>query len=106
MSIERSAEMRYGEQIFEIDVALDDLDWDAASLVDQIEDRFHRRHEELYTYASRDQELVFVNARIAAVGEVSLRGHDERPAPSSAAFPPRSTRQPFFAPRQHVPVDP
>src|SRR5258707_2289453 len=58
MTIERSAEMRYGEQIFEINVALDDLDWDAASLVDAIEDRFHRRHEELYTYASRDQEVV------------------------------------------------
>jgi len=51
-TIERSAEMRYGEQIFEIDVALDDLDWDAASLVDGIEDRFHRRHEELYTYVT------------------------------------------------------
>ena len=52
VSIERSAEMRYGEQIFEIDVSLNDLDWNAADLVDQIEDRFHRRHEELYTYAS------------------------------------------------------
>src|SRR5215813_12882208 len=35
--IERSAEMRYGEQIFEIDVSLDGLDWSAASLVDAIE---------------------------------------------------------------------
>ena len=76
VSIERSAEMRYGEQMFEIDVALNDLDWDAADLVDQIEDRFHRRHEELYTYASRGQEVVFVNARVAAVGEVSQRGKD------------------------------
>src|SRR4051794_4455026 len=52
VSIERSAEMRYGEQIFEIDVALTDLDWNSADLVEQIEQRFHRRHEELYTYAS------------------------------------------------------
>ena len=29
LSIERSAEMRYGEQIFEIDVSLDGLDWNA-----------------------------------------------------------------------------
>ena len=36
MTIERSAEMRYGEQIFEIDVNLDDLDWNAASLVDAL----------------------------------------------------------------------
>ena len=74
IAIERSAEMRYGEQIFEIDVSLDGLDWNAADLVDQIEDRFHARHEELYTYASPGQEVVFVNARVAAVGEVAQRG--------------------------------
>src|SRR6202035_1975470 len=39
VTIERSAEMRYGEQIFEIDVALNDLDWNAADLADQIEGR-------------------------------------------------------------------
>jgi N-methylhydantoinase A len=104
MTIEPSAEMRYGEQIFEIDVTLDDLDWDAATLVDQIEDRFHRRHEELYTYASRDQEVVFVNARVAAVGEVSRRGQDQRPAPSAEACAPRTTRQAFFGQWREVPV--
>src|SRR6476659_3560091 len=96
ISVERSAEMRYGEQIFEIDVALNDLDWNAAGLVDRIEERFHRRHEELYTYASRDQEVVFVNARVAAIGEVSQRGQDTRPSPSAAACAPRGTRQAWF----------
>src|SRR5438874_4376038 len=74
IAIERSAEMRYGEQVFEIDVPLNDVDWSKADLVDQIEERFHRRHEELYTYASPGQEVVFVNARVAAVGQVSKRG--------------------------------
>ena len=96
MTTERSAEMRYGEQIFEIDVALDGLDWNSPSLIDAIEDRFHRRHEELYTYASRDQEVVFVNARVAAIGEVSRRGQDLRPAPSAAACAPRGKRQAWF----------
>lgn len=104
ITTERSAEMRYGEQIFEIDVALDGLDWNAASLVDQIEDRFHRRHEELYTYASRDQEVVFVNARVAAVGEVAQRGQDAKPVPSAAACAPRGTRQAWFGEWRDVPV--
>ena len=104
MTTERSAEMRYGEQIFEIDVALDGLDWRAASLVDQIEDRFHRRHEALYTYAARDQEVVFVNARVAAVGEVSQRGQDARPAPSAAVCAPRGARQAWFGQWREVPV--
>jgi N-methylhydantoinase A len=84
IAVERSAEMRYGEQIFEIDVSLNGLDWEGESLVDRIEDRFHRRHEELYTYASRDQEVVFVNARVAAVGEVAHAAQAAEPTPSAA----------------------
>lgn len=68
--IERSAEMRYGEQIFEIDVDLNGIDLNVSDLVEQIEQRFHQRHEDLYTYASPDQEAVFVNARLGVVGDV------------------------------------
>jgi N-methylhydantoinase A len=102
IATERSAEMRYGEQIFEIDVPLDDIDWDAGSVVDQVEDRFHRRHEELYTYASRGQEVVFVNARVAAIGKVATHGEGVRPA-SSAVCVPR-TRRAFFGGWREVPV--
>jgi N-methylhydantoinase A len=104
IAVKRSAEMRYGEQVFEIDVSLDGLGWDDPSLVDQIEDRFHRRHEELYTYASRDQEVVFVNARVAAVGEVPQMGQAEKLAPSTVACAPRSTRKALFGEWIDVPV--
>ena len=102
--IERSAEMRYGEQIFEIDVPLNDLDWEAASLVDEIEERFHRRHEELYTYASRGQEVVFVNARVAAVGEVSQRTERAKSAPQASICSPQGKRQAFFGAWREIPV--
>jgi N-methylhydantoinase A len=102
--VERSAEMRYGEQIFEIDVGLDGLDWNDAKLVDRIEDRFHRRHEELYTYASRDQEVVFVNARVAAVGEVAQTEEAAKSAPSIGDAVPRSKRRAFFGEWIDVPV--
>src|SRR5882757_5819291 len=104
VSIERSAEMRYGEQIFEIDVSLDDLDWNAANLVDEIEGRFHRKHEELYTYASPGQEVVFVNARVAVVGAVAPGDQDTRPASASGVCVPRGTRQAFFGGWREVPV--
>ncbi|MDI1262083.1 MAG: hydantoinase/oxoprolinase family protein [bacterium] len=104
IAIERSAEMRYGEQIFEIDVSLDGLDWHAPDLVEKIEDRFHARHEELYTYASRGQEVVFVNARVAAVGEVARLDSDVKPESSSGACAPRGTRQAFFGGWRDVPV--
>jgi len=102
--IERSAEMRYGEQIFEIDVSLDGLDWDSASLVDAIEERFHRRHEELYTYSSPGQEVVFVNARVAAVGEVAQRGEGAKAAPQASACKPIGTRQAWFGGWRDIPV--
>ena len=95
IAIQRAAEMRYGEQIFEIDVALDDVDWNAPSLVRDIEDRFHRRHEELYTYASRDQDVVFVNGRVAAVGAVP-RVAQPQLAAATAPCAPREKRQACF----------
>ena len=95
ITVQRAAEMRYGEQIFEIDVPLDDVDWSAPSLVRDIEDRFHRRHEELYTYASRDQDVVFVNARVAAVGAVPRADQPELPA-ATAACAPRGRRPAYF----------
>lgn len=64
---ERHADMRYGEQIFEIEVDLGGLDWGATGMLDTVTERFHRRHEELYTYSSPGQEVVLVNARVAAV---------------------------------------
>jgi N-methylhydantoinase A len=102
--IERSAEMRYGEQIFEIDVALNDLDWASDDIVDRIEERFHHRHEELYTYASPDQEVVFVNARVAAIGIIPKGANASRNEPALSACVPSGKRKAFFGAWQEVPV--
>jgi N-methylhydantoinase A len=104
VKVERSAEMRYGEQIFEIDVPLDGVDLDSTSLISEIEDRFHRRHEELYTYASRDQEVVFVNARVAAIGAVAAPAAAGKAVTSSAPCTARSHRKAFFGQWIDVPV--
>src|SRR4051812_17470233 len=82
----RSADMRYGEQVFEITVPLDDVDWSAADPLPQIVERFHRSHEALYTYAMPDQESVLVNARVTVSGilEELPREPDLPPGPSAA----------------------
>src|SRR5262249_9559706 len=67
----RSVDMRYGEQVFEITVDLDGVDWSRADPLPQIVELFHRRHEELYTYFLPDQETVLVNARVAVAGILS-----------------------------------
>ena len=66
--ISRSADMRYGEQIYEVDVSLDDVDFSDDDLMKSISDRFHKRHEELFTYSLPDQDAVLVNGRLAAIG--------------------------------------
>jgi N-methylhydantoinase A len=70
ISVCRAADMRYGEQIFEITVPLDGLDLNAPDLIERVIERFHWRHKELYTYSAPDQEVVLVNARLAVVGEL------------------------------------
>lgn len=102
--IERSAEMRYGEQIFEIDVDLDGLDLDSEDAVQKIEARFHRRHEDLYTYSSPGQEVVFVNARVAAVGDVPRIAETNAPETEVGAPVPKSRRKVYFAQQTEVPV--
>jgi N-methylhydantoinase A len=104
LAIERSAEMRYGAQVYEIDVPLDGVDWQAATLAEEIENRFHDRHEELYTYASRDQEAVFVNARVSAIGRVAPGEQARRSLASSGRCAPRSMRKAFFGAWREVPV--
>ena len=63
--------MRYGEQIFEINVPLDGVDLTRPTC-GRHRRRFHRRHEELYAYSAPGQEVVIVNARVAVVGQLPV----------------------------------
>jgi N-methylhydantoinase A len=101
--IERSADMRYGEQIFEVSVCLDAIDWAAPDLLAQLAQAFHRRHQELYTYALPDQEAVLVNARVAVIGE--LADLPQEPSlPSRPPAPARGERQVHLGSWQVVPI--
>jgi N-methylhydantoinase A len=106
IGVRRSVDMRYGEQIFEIQVSLDGIDFDAGSrrggtkaggagrfdLMDEVVDRFHRRHEELYTYSARGQDVVLVNARLAVIGRLPALPAEHAPPGRSAARVPRRRR--------------
>ena len=93
--VRRSADMRYGEQIFAIAVKLDELGWSHGDLVQQMAEAFHLRHEELYTYALRDQETVLVNARVAVTGELPALP-TEPPRVSSAPASPGLQRRSYL----------
>jgi N-methylhydantoinase A len=85
ITLHRFADMRYGEQVFEIPVSLDDVDWRSPALAADVTERFHAAHERLYTYALRDQDVVVVNARLSVIGrlpqvEASAAGTPDRDA--------------------------
>ncbi|MGK7865086.1 hydantoinase/oxoprolinase family protein [Falsiroseomonas sp. E2-1-a4] len=94
-AIRRSADMRYGEQVFEIGVPLDAVDWDAAALPARIAESFHARHEALFTYALRGEEVVLVTARVAAIGR--LPALPVQPLPDQPAATPVAQRLAFVA---------
>jgi len=91
VDVRRSVDMRYGEQTFEIQVPLDGVDVEAKDLMEQVVERFHTRHEELYTYSAPGQDVVLVNVRAAVIGRLpALPAEQSRRVSAPAA--PRSRR--------------
>ena len=102
IQIRRSADMRYGEQVFEISVDLDEIEWDSADAAKAIEQAFQERHRALYTYAMTDQEIVVVNARTSVMGLLPATAVAE-PSPVSAS-PATRSRRVFLAGWTDVPT--
>jgi N-methylhydantoinase A len=103
VGVRRAADMRYGEQIFEITVPLDGVDIDAPDLIERVIERFHRRHEELYTYSAPDQEVVLVNVRLAVVGELPMLPA-EPVIEARGSVAPRGSRRIYLSTWLNVPV--
>jgi N-methylhydantoinase A len=87
-------------------VSLDGLDLAAPDLMAQVMERFHRRHEELYTYSVRDQDVVLVNIRVSVVGELPELPQEPALAARSDGSPlrPRTRRQVYLGRWQRVPI--
>src|SRR6266403_1635241 len=96
LRFERMAALCYPGQTFDMPVPLPGRPGPVTArvLADTVE-RFHRLHEELHTYACRDEEPILRGLRVKAVAE------EEKPAlprlPRKAAGSPRlGARQAFF----------
>jgi N-methylhydantoinase A len=103
IALQRSADMRYGEQVYEIDVPLDGVAWNAADLPRQIAACFARRHEQLFTYSLADRTPVMVNARVRAIGALDAVPREPRRRRGVAARPV-AMRRLHLARWQRVPV--
>ncbi|MBM3959690.1 MAG: hydantoinase/oxoprolinase family protein [SAR202 cluster bacterium] len=103
IQVRRSLDMRYGEQIFEVEVPLEGVDPEAADLVEKAVERFHKRHDELFAYSAPGQEVVVVNVRVAVVGVLPgtpVAGESV----DAVARSPRRTRKIYLGSWAIVPV--
>lgn len=91
----RAADMRYGEQVFEIPVPLDGVVWDSPGLAERVTEAFHARHRALFTYALQGEEVVLVNARLAVIGRLP-------PMPAAAATTAAAPAEPFATRRARL----
>ena len=92
VTVRRSADMRYGEQIFEVPVPLHGVDMASADLMSQVVARFHQRHEDLYTYSAPGQDVVLVNARLAVISRLPALPREEGASRIPAVEPARGRR--------------
>jgi N-methylhydantoinase A len=67
ISVHRSVDMKYVDQVHECSVELPVFEITAERLP-QIEDAFHRRHERLYTYCERDNTPELINVEVNVYG--------------------------------------
>jgi len=97
-SFQRLADLRYTRQGFEVTV---DFPGEAVSAVavEQVIQAFHRRHEQLYTYAAPDTPVEIVNLRLRAVGQMEkLTLPHIATAPVAGTTPaPAQTRSVYFS---------
>jgi N-methylhydantoinase A len=80
--IQRSIDMRYVGQVHECTVDVDRFTLDARS-VETLKEAFHKRHEELYTYAERHNAVEVVNLEVTLYGLVDKP--PQKPLPSGGA---------------------
>ena len=65
-----SADMRYLDQIYEVNVPVPDLTQDLELLLYQWAGNFHSRYQELYSYSQSEQEIRLVTLRVSLVGSL------------------------------------
>ncbi|MCI0898766.1 MAG: hydantoinase B/oxoprolinase family protein, partial [Chloroflexi bacterium] len=70
IEISVSADMRYLDQIYDVNVPLPDLHQDPETLLSQWAENFHQRYRELYSYSQSEQEIRLVTLRATVVGRL------------------------------------
>lgn len=78
-SLLRYLDVRYVGQHHEVTVGIPNNCTITADHLDIIAESFHKAHEKLYTYSTKETPIEIINLRITAVGDVDKTGLYEKP---------------------------
>ena len=92
VELQYSADMRYLDQIYEVNVSLPDPDLDDSDFLTRLTDNFHRRYRELYSYNQQDQEVRLVTLRVTSVGQLPRITQLDRSGDEATARPTGARR--------------
>ena len=95
IEIKRSLDMRYVGQVHECTVDIGTFPINAKT-IDKVKDAFHRRHEELYTYAERHNAVEVVNIESTLYGRIDKPKAPKLKAGGTAAKAVKGYRKAIF----------
>ena len=104
IQVQTTADMRYLDQIYEVNVPLPNLSLDDGALLAQWSVNFHQRYEELFSYRQSDQEIRLVTLRVTALGGLPRMELPEMPSGGSLAEARRGSRRVYLGEWREVPV--
>src|SRR5439155_8053796 len=70
IEVVRSADMRYLDQVYEVNVPIPDLAQERSALLQAWATNFHTRYQELYAYHQQAQEIRLVTLRVTVLGRL------------------------------------
>ena len=89
IEVVKSADMRYLDQIYEVNVPVPDLSKQRDPLLSEWTVNFHRRYEELFSYRQSDQEVRLVTLRTTVLGRLPRIALQERGRTGDASAAPK-----------------
>jgi 5-oxoprolinase (ATP-hydrolysing) len=104
IEVQYTADMRYLDQVYEVNVALPDLAQERAAVLEAWAQNFHGRYQDLFSYHQMDQEIRLVTLRVAVIGRLAKIALPEQQPRTDTAVALKGYRRAFFGDWQEVPV--
>ncbi|MGE3540153.1 MAG: hydantoinase B/oxoprolinase family protein [Candidatus Tectimicrobiota bacterium] len=104
IAVVRSADMRYLDQVYEVNVPIPDLQLAPEALLAEWADNFHRRYQELYAYHQQEQEIRLVTLRVTVLGHLPRVHLPPHQGSGPASLARKGQRRVYLGTWQEVPV--